>query len=105
VAIIEHGRIIDVDSPERLVSRNCPQRTVVLTTDDPKAEAHFARVPHVTAVARQGARYTIDGLGDEFVTEVIQCVSQNAMHVSDFRTVLPTLEDVFLKLTGRSIRD
>jgi ABC-2 type transport system ATP-binding protein len=105
VAIIEHGRIIDVDSPERLVSRNCPQRTVVLTTDDPEAEAHFARVPHVTAVARQGARYTIDGLGDEFVTEVIQCVSQNAMHVTDFRTVLPTLEDVFLKLTGRSIRD
>jgi hypothetical protein len=27
------------------------------------------------------------------------------MHVSDFRTVLPTLEDVFLRVTGHSIRD
>ena len=27
------------------------------------------------------------------------------MQVTDFRTVLPTLEDVFLKLTGHAIRD
>src|SRR5437879_4430185 len=37
VAIIEHGRIADIDSPERLVRRHCPERSVVLTTDDPAA--------------------------------------------------------------------
>ncbi len=35
VAIIEHGRIIDMDTPERLVDRHCPERAVVLATDDP----------------------------------------------------------------------
>ena len=35
VAIIEHGRIVDMDTPEGLVKRHCPERTVVLTTDDP----------------------------------------------------------------------
>ena len=41
VAIIEHGRIVDIDSPEKLVSRHCPERTVVLVTDDPNAEERF----------------------------------------------------------------
>src|SRR5207344_2738817 len=34
VAIIDHGRIIDIDAPERLVAKHCPERTVVLETDD-----------------------------------------------------------------------
>src|ERR1700683_4509197 len=38
VAIIEHGRIIDIDTPQRLVARHCPERTVVLDTDDARAE-------------------------------------------------------------------
>src|SRR4026209_895402 len=34
VAIIDHGRIVDIDTPEGLLRRHCPERTVVLTTDD-----------------------------------------------------------------------
>src|SRR2546426_1542623 len=33
VAIIEHGRIIDIDTPAHLVSRHCPERTVVFSSD------------------------------------------------------------------------
>ncbi len=47
VAIIEHGRIIDIDKPERLVDRHCPERTVVLATDDPTAEERFRSIPGV----------------------------------------------------------
>ena len=39
------------------------------------------------------------------MTEVIQCLSEHRIRVTDFRTVLPTLEDVFLTVTGHSIRD
>ena len=39
------------------------------------------------------------------MTDVIQCVSAHQIPVTDFRTVMPTLEDVFLRLTGHSIRD
>src|ERR1700738_4928293 len=37
VAIIEHGRIIDIDRPQSLVNRHCPDRSVVLATDDKNA--------------------------------------------------------------------
>lgn len=105
VAIIEHGRIIDMDTPQRLVDRHCPERSVALTTDDPGAEARFRAIAHVENVTRKDSRFTIQGRGDDLISEVIHCVSENRIRVTDFRTILPNLEDVFLKLTGHSIRD
>jgi ABC-2 type transport system ATP-binding protein len=105
VAIIEHGRIIDIDRPENLVRRHCPERTVILATDDSVAEERFRAIPRVEAVTRSDSQFTIRGRGDDLVTEVIHCLSENRIRVTDFRTILPNLEDVFLKLTGHSIRD
>jgi len=105
VAIIERGRIIDIDKPERLVDRYCPERTVVLATSDPLAEDRFRSIPGVEAVIATDMRFTIRGRGDDLVTEVIRCLSENHIRVTDFRTILPNLEDVFLKLTGHSIRE
>ena len=44
---------------------------------------------------RNDVRFTIRGRGDDFVTDVIHCLSENRMRVTDFRTILPNLEDVF----------
>ncbi len=110
VAIIEHGKIIDIGSPEELVRRHCPARTVVLATGNALAEERLRAIPSLESVTGetvtgQDSRFTIRGSGDDFVTEVIHCLSENRIRVTDFRTVLPNLEDVFLKLTGHSIRD
>jgi ABC-2 type transport system ATP-binding protein len=105
VAIIEHGRIVDIDRPQRLVDRHCPERSVMLATADPGAAERFRRIPRVESVTGQDGQFTISGRGDDLVTQVIHCLSEHQMRVTDFRTVLPTLEDVFLKLTGHSIRD
>src|SRR5690349_2891044 len=67
VAIIDHGRIIDMDTPEGLIRRHCPERTVVLATDDPVAEERFRRLPGVTGVTTTNLRLTIHGTGDDLV--------------------------------------
>jgi ABC-2 type transport system ATP-binding protein len=105
VAIIEHGKIVDIGSPAELVGRHCPTRTVVLATGDALAEERLRQIPSMDFVTRLDSQFTIQGRGDDFVTEVIRCLSENRIRVTDFRTVLPNLEDVFLKLTGHSIRD
>jgi ABC-2 type transport system ATP-binding protein len=105
VAIIEHGRIIDIDKPASIVNRHCPERTVILATDDPTAGERFRAIPRVETVTCSDSQFTIRGRGDDLVTEVIHCLSENRIPVTDFRTILPNLEDVFLKLTGHSIRD
>ena len=105
VAIMEHGRIIDIDTPDNLVRRHCPERTVLLDADDPSAADHFKTIPRVESVTRDNLQFSIRGQGDDLVTEVIRCISENRIRVTSFRTILPNLEDVFLKLTGRSIRE
>lgn len=105
VAIIERGRVIDVDTPDRLIARHCPERSVIIATEEPSAEERFRAIPKVASVERAEKRYTICGTGDDLVTEVIQCLSENRIRVTDFRAVLPNLEDVFIKITGHSIRD
>jgi len=105
VAILDHGRIVDVDTPARLVRRHCPERTIVLTTDDREADVSFRQLPQVESVSRTNGDLSIRGRGDDLVTCVIQCLSERHIRVTDFRTINPTLEDVFLRLTGHSIRD
>jgi len=96
---------VDIDTPARLVARHCPERTVELSTSEPDADDRFRAIACVDGLSRQDGRVTIRGRGEGFVTEVIQCVSEHRIRVTDFRTVLPTLEDVFLVVTGHSIRD
>jgi ABC-2 type transport system ATP-binding protein len=104
VAIIDRGRIIDIDSPAALVRRHCPERTVIVTTSQPSADALFRQLPVVTGVERRDGDVFIQGRGDDFVTNVIQCLAVQAIPVTDLRTASPTLEDVFLRVTGHSIR-
>jgi ABC-2 type transport system ATP-binding protein len=105
VAIIDHGRIVDIGAPADLVRRHAPDRTVVVATDDPTAGERFQALPQVTSMTSHGSQFTICGRGDDFVTRVIHCLADHRLRVIDFRTELPTLEDVFLKLTGHTIRD
>ena len=87
VAIIEHGRIIEVGTPAELVRKHCPERTVIYTNDE------------------TGVTETLRGAGDDFVTDVINGIARAGTRVRGFRTEAPTLEDVFLKLTGHQVRD
>ena len=89
VAIIEHGRVIEMGTPAELVARHCPERRVVYSTGDDGDEQ----------------QHELLGVGDDFVTDVIHRIAADGTRVRGFRTEMPTLEDVFLKLTGRAIRD
>ena len=105
VAIIEHGRLIEVGTPEELVRKHSPERTVVFSSDDANVAERMQGLGTVERTEGNGATYTIRGTGDDFVTEVINIIAREGIRVRGFRTEIPTLEDVFLKLTGHAIRD
>jgi ABC-2 type transport system ATP-binding protein len=105
VAIIDHGRIIDIGTPDELIRRHCPEQTVVVVTDDRSSEERFRMIPNVESVTSQDGRFAIRGRGDDLITRVIHCLADHRMQVTDFRTERSTLEDVFLKVTGHSIRN
>jgi len=105
VAIIDRGRLVDIGTPAELVRRHCPVAAVVVVTDDAAAPAVFGAIPGVVSVTGNGATITIRGGAGDLVTQVIGRLAAHHIHVTDFRTELPTLEDVFLEITGHAIRD
>jgi ABC-2 type transport system ATP-binding protein len=104
VAIIDHGRIVDIDTPDGLVRRHCPERTIVIETADERARELLARVAGMDAATREDGRVVLRARSVEVMTGVFRCLADQQVVVTDFRTFVPTLEDVFLKLTGHSVR-
>jgi ABC-2 type transport system ATP-binding protein len=104
VAIIDHGRIVEVDTPDELVRRHCPERTIAIETLDERAAGALAGVEGVTAAAREGGRVLVQARSVTAMTGIIACLAAQRIAVSDFQTFVPTLEDVFLRLTGHSVR-
>jgi ABC-2 type transport system ATP-binding protein len=105
VAIIEHGRVIEVGAPAALVRKHCPEHAVVFTSEAADVAERLRALPAVRSATSHGTTHTIRGEGDDFVTDVIHVIAHEGLHVRGFRTDFPTLEDVFLKLTGHTLRD
>ena len=53
VAIIDHGRIVDIGSPAELVQRHCPERTVIIVTERRRPPPERFRAIRAGAVGEQ----------------------------------------------------
>ena len=105
VAVIEHGRLIELGTAAELVARHCPERTVHFASDGEVSGESFAGIVGISAVEAEDGRFRLTGVGPDFISAVIERIAELRVRVTDFRTETPTLEDVFLSLTGHSIRD
>ena len=105
VAIIDHGRLIDVGAPEELVRRHCPERAVRLSTEPALGKEAFAGIAGLTSVSNDNGALTLEGTGEELISAVITRLSEGTARVTALETIQPNLEDVFLRLTGHSLRD
>src|SRR5690348_12458607 len=70
VAIIEHGRLIAMGAPADLVRQHCPERGVVFSSDREGLAVELERIAGAGSVSVEGATYTVQGRGDDFVTAV-----------------------------------
>ena len=104
VAIIDHGRIVDIDSPAGLVNRHCPERTIVIATEDDGVLGALREIAGVDSATRDGGTVVVAARSVDVMTRLIRVLADRQTPVTDFRTIVPTLEDVFLKLTGHSVR-
>ena len=105
VAVIEHGRLIEMGTAAELVDRHCPHRTVHFSSDGPVGAEAFAAVPGLSSFGQDDDGYELVGTGPDFISNVIGAIAEHRIRVTGFRTETPNLEDVFLELTGHSIRD
>ncbi|HZS10109.1 MAG TPA: ABC transporter ATP-binding protein [Blastocatellia bacterium] len=106
VAIIDHGRIIATGSPRELVNRARGQSNIEFTTASPIAPALLRQIPFVDSVAeRQGVYVLRTAFAPRVVVELIKWLEAERHELLDLHITRPTLEDVFIELTGRRIRE
>jgi ABC-2 type transport system ATP-binding protein len=121
VAILDHGHIIALDSPEKLVNRLGmanrisfrlngsihaePVRMFDRSSDSGFFPARIGAIDGVQRVEQDGDQVMVYGQGDGWVGEVVMLLQTDHIPFSNLRTEQADLEDVFLALTGRAIRN
>jgi len=105
VAIMDRGRIIALDTPENLIRMLGVENRVVFTVDGAFELERLSKLSDVTRVETIGERVIVYGRGDGLVGEVVNALTTSGTRFRDLRTEQPNLEDVFLALTGREMRD
>jgi ABC-2 type transport system ATP-binding protein len=109
VAIVDHGKIVALDTPAALVRNLDAETRVIFTADGGFDPQSLKTLDAVTRVERDGRSVIVYGRtgasGQPLIGEVVQRLSANGVKFADIRMEQPTLEDVFLQLTGRAMRD
>jgi ABC-2 type transport system ATP-binding protein len=101
IAIIDHGKIIAIDTPEKL-KKIVGKDIIFVKTDDNDSAAEEVKLRYQVEARRDGDRITFEvNNGEEFLPSFIKEFGTKILAVGLHRS---SLDDVFLKLTGREIR-
>ncbi len=109
VAIVDHGRVIALGRPEEL-KRSIPGGYLIRLQFQPRSPELLARLEHlqgvteVRAVGETGVDLYADR-GGPLVPEVVNLALPLRVNISDVHISEPSLENLFLHHTGRSLRD
>jgi ABC-2 type transport system ATP-binding protein len=102
IAIIDHGSIVAMDTPDRLKNA-VGGDLVTFSTADNEAAARVVRDRYGVEPAVQDGHVRFQvAAGEQFLPDFVREFPQRLLSVGLRR---PTLEDVFLSLTGHEIRD
>lgn len=105
VAIMDHGKIVALDTPQNLIRHLNAENRLIFTIDGKLEVEQLLRVQGVTRVEPDNGQFVVYGRGDQLVGDVVHALTSNGLRLRTLRTEEPTLEDVFLSLTGRKMRD
>jgi ABC-2 type transport system ATP-binding protein len=104
VAVIDHGRVIALDTPDDLIASLNRETKVLFSVPNGFQAARLENVSGVSAVNQYDRQITVSGNGP-LLANVAAALAQHNIAPADLRVQQANLEDVFLALTGRTIRN
>jgi ABC-2 type transport system ATP-binding protein len=106
LAIMDHGHILEMGTVNELVSKRFKERAVRLDATDRLSDADLAALPAVVSVKRDEVDILLY-TGDVAATigSLLALCESRDVEPGDLGVRRATLEDVFLDLTGRALRD
>ncbi len=103
LAIVDEGRIVTQGSPPELVASLAAESRVRFTAGETEL-AFLADVAGVSRLGHESEEAVVYGRGP-LMARVASALAQHEIHPHDLRSEQPSLEDVFLTLTGKHLRD
>ncbi len=106
VAIMDHGEIISLGTPRQMIDRNFRESAIQFRIDGHSGHDTMTGLPGVTGVAGEDEEVIIYTENiSATIPALLELASSSGTELSDMSIRQATLEDVFLKLTGKRIRD
>jgi ABC-2 type transport system ATP-binding protein len=102
IAIIDHGEVVVIDSPEKLKASVGKDRVQIHTRDDEAAITALRDRFGLEAAVHEGAVTFAVASGEEFVPRLF---AELGMPITAVSVSRPSLDDVFMSYTGSTIRD
>jgi ABC-2 type transport system ATP-binding protein len=109
VAIVDHGKVIALDTPRALIASLGAEHVVGFTLEGDAAapdDATLQALDGVTAVRHEGRSIDLESRElRRTVPALLALLERNRLRLAELHTHSATLEDVFVSLTGRHLRD
>jgi len=110
VGIIDHGKIAALDTPINLKRTISKTETTVVELDIPNLTNNMVSLIQSlkcvrSVVMKDNTRIKVQAKGDDAFNDIIDTVRQNNGKISSITNLEPTLEDVFLHITGHEVRE
>jgi len=107
VAIIDHGKIIVLDTPKRLMASLEVEQKIEFVTDSAISVDQLKKIKDVSKAVktREGEFVIYTKKTQTTLKELMVLAEKESYEFRDLKVIGATLEDVFIKLTGRRIRE
>lgn len=106
IAVMDHAKIIALDTTERLLASTGVHPRVEFVAKSALSDSQIKRLPNVQDVHKDNLHYSVVTSNAQSTLDELFAMSRQGEFVIEELTVKrATLEDVFLKLTGRGLRD
>jgi len=106
VAVMDHGRIIALNTPDNLIRALNVDAKVTFTARSAIDIDSIENIVSVTKVLREGSSYTfLTKNVQRSVTDLLRLVEREEVGIDNLNVAGANLEDVFLHLTGRGLRE
>ncbi|MFA5056066.1 MAG: ABC transporter ATP-binding protein [Dehalococcoidia bacterium] len=106
VAIVDHGKIIATDAPDKLVLQHFQEEAIEFEVGRKLDDEDLRAVAGVTNVVQENGKVTVySNAVPVSVAALLDMAKQRGFELTNLYVRRATLEDVFLKLTGRRIRE
>jgi len=106
IAIVDHGRLIALGTPADLIARLEARNIIEFTSDPELSEEAIRALPLCLGCSKHGDKWQlrVDALA-EAVPQLLSLIERSGAKLVTLSTHEATLEDLFVSLTGRELRD